>query len=245
MKPVSCVASLTLAVALLPIHAHGQTVELSGNVSIVNDYAFRGISQTLQEPAVQGGIDASGPFGLYAGAWGSSVNFGEDLDGGARAQMELDLYAGIAPSVAGFDADLGVLLYAYPGAASDRSYDFLEFYGGLARSLGPVGLGVSASYSPDYFGGSGTALWTVAEASAGIPSTPVSLDGSLGRQQIEENDVWGTPDYTAWSVGASAEVLGASLRVGATGTDLETNECFAGGSELCEPRLILSVGVGM
>ena len=73
----------------------------------------------------------------------------------------------------------------------------------------------------------------------------MSLDGSFGRQTIEENETWGTPDYTAWSVGASAEVLGASLRAGATGTDLETEECFVGGSELCEPRLILSVGLGM
>src|SRR5688500_15812419 len=63
---------------------------LTGNVGITTDYAFRGISQTLREPALQGGVDLTGPAGMYAGIWGSSLNFGEDLEAGPRAQVEVD-----------------------------------------------------------------------------------------------------------------------------------------------------------
>jgi uncharacterized protein (TIGR02001 family) len=172
------------------------------------------------------------------------VNFGEDLEAGPRAQMELDVFAGIAPSVAGFDLDIGGLLYAYPGAASGRSYNFFEVYGGASRAVGPVGLGVSAAYSPDFFAGSGPALWTMAEASVDIPGTGVGVAGTIGRQQIDDNDIWGTPDYTAWSAGVSTDVLGASISAGATGTSLDEEDCF-GGMEVCGTRLVLGVGLSM
>ena len=216
-------------------------VEFSGNVAIANDYAFRGISQTLEEPAVQGGIDVSGPSGLYLGTWGSSLNFGEDLSIGPRAQMELDIYGGIAPSAAGFDFDLGAIYYAYPGAASIRNYDFYEVYAGVARALGPVSAGINGAYSPDYFGASGDATYGGLDLSFGVPNTPVSVDGTLGYQNVELNSVWGTPDYMAWSVGASAELLGLGFGATVTGTDLDEGDCF-GGTELCNTRFVVSVG---
>src|SRR6185503_8203245 len=47
----------------------------TANVGFVSDYAFRGISQTMGEPAVQGGFDYSHtPTGLYLGIWGSNVS---------------------------------------------------------------------------------------------------------------------------------------------------------------------------
>jgi uncharacterized protein (TIGR02001 family) len=226
------------------VEAQTPEVDLTGNVSIATDYAFRGISQTLEEPAVQGGLDLAFPYGVYAGAWGSSVNFGEDLAGGSRAQMELDFYGGIAPSIAGFDLDLGGIYYWYPGAADARSYNFYELYGGVGRAVGPVGLGASVAFSPDFFGGSGDGLWVGGEASVGIPGTPLTLDGSIGQQSIELNEVFLTPDYLAWTAGIGAEVFGVGLGATITGTDMEEAECF-GGSDLCNTRVILSVGRGM
>ncbi len=220
--------------------ASAQEVEFSGNVAITSDYAFRGISQTLEQPAVQGGLDAAGPFGLYAGVWASSINFGEDLDGSDRAQMELDFYGGIAPSAGGFDFDLGLLYYAYPGALSGLDYNFLEAYAGVAREVGPVSVGLNGAYSPDFFAASGTGLFGSVSASVGLPSAPISVDGSVGRQTIEDNIAFGTPDYTVWSVGLSAEVYGLGVGGAVTGTDLSESDCF-GGSDLCKTRVILNV----
>lgn len=222
--------------------AAAQEVEVAGNVSVVSDYAFRGISQTLEEPAIQGGIDASLPHAVYLGVWGSSVNFGEDLDGGARAQVEMDVYGGIAPSIAGFDVDLGAIYYAYPGAADSRNYNFLEVAASLGRAFGPLSAGVSGAWSPDFYAASGTGLYGAGNVSFGMPNTPISLDGTLGYQGIEKNDVFGTPDYMVWNIGASAEVLGLGIGAGFTGTDLDEEDCF-GGMELCSTRFILSVGI--
>ena len=80
MMSVLAVPALLLATA--PLHAQEEEKSglgdwLSGNVSLTSDYTFRGISQTLQQPALQGGMDLRHPSGFYLGTWGSSVNFGE------------------------------------------------------------------------------------------------------------------------------------------------------------------------
>src|SRR6185437_12234796 len=49
----------------------------SANVGLTTDYVFRGISQSGEEPAIQGGVDFTcGRF--YAGVWGSSIDFDGD-----------------------------------------------------------------------------------------------------------------------------------------------------------------------
>ena len=52
---------------------------LTGNLTVVTDYRFRGISQTFGgsnfwAPAVQGGIDYSHSSGFYVGNWNSNVS---------------------------------------------------------------------------------------------------------------------------------------------------------------------------
>lgn len=42
---------------------------LSGNVGVVSQYVFRGLSQTNGKPAVQGGVDYTHASGLYVGTW--------------------------------------------------------------------------------------------------------------------------------------------------------------------------------
>ena len=213
---------------------------LSGNVSVTSDYAFRGISQTLEEPALQGGFDLEHPSGLYLGFWGSSINFGEaDLSDGGRGQAEMDLYGGFGFSAGGFfDVDLGAIYYGYPGA-SDRNYDFVEFGLGASRGFPMFEGGVSVSYSPDFFAESGEGWYYGLDL--GIPISILTLSGSVGRQTIESNDVFGTPDYYNYGLGLGVGVAGFDLTGSWVGTDLEEGECF-GGSELCESRFIVSIG---
>ena len=62
----------------------GRKFTYSFNIGATSDYVFRGISQSDNDPAIQGGID----FGcgiLYAGAWASLVDFaGRSARGCAR-----------------------------------------------------------------------------------------------------------------------------------------------------------------
>ena len=78
----------TTAVAgLLVASSAASAIEISGNVALTTDYIWRGMSQTDGSPAIQGGFDADFGNGIYAGAWGSNVDFGSDSD----ESMELDL----------------------------------------------------------------------------------------------------------------------------------------------------------
>lgn len=243
----SLVWLVSLAVAPLlsqPLWAQdGPAASLNGNVEIISDYTFRGISQTQEELAIQGGMDLSAPHGLYAGVWGSNLNFGEDI-GVGRAQAEMDVYGGVAPSLAGFDLDLGFIYYGYPGSQRTFNYGYLELGLGAGRELGPVSAGISAMYSPDFFAGSGKGFYLGGTLSGALPSTPLTLSGSLGHQSIEDNAVFGTPDYMDWAAGLSAAVFGLDLGATYVDTNLSRNECF-GGSDLCASRTVFSVGLGL
>ena len=60
--------------------------DISGNVTLASTYDFRGMTQTNQEPAIQGGFDVVTDSGFYIGTWASNIAF----DG----SVEIDLYAG-------------------------------------------------------------------------------------------------------------------------------------------------------
>ena len=84
------------------------------------DYNWRGVTQTAQDPALQGSLDFSTDMGLHGGAWASNVDFG-----GGDPNVEIDLYAGWGGGET-FLWDVGVLYYTYPGASD---LNFTEFYG--------------------------------------------------------------------------------------------------------------------
>jgi len=105
------------------IHA----AEFESNIAITNDYVWRGMTQSNEEPAVSGGFDISAENGAYFGTWGSSIEFGGD-----NASMELDYYFGIANELdSGISYDLGYISFTYPG---DDEADFEEIYLGLGYS---------------------------------------------------------------------------------------------------------------
>jgi uncharacterized protein (TIGR02001 family) len=218
-------------------------VSFTGSVAVATDYTFRGISQTLEEIAIQGGITATNRTGLYLGTWGSSLNFGEASNEN-RAHTEIDVFGGFKRSLSGVDLDLGFIYYAYPGTSNAYEYDFVEFALGLGRVLGPASLGAKVSYSPDYFLASGSGVYVTGSLGYAIPNTPLSLTGAVGHQAIETNSAFGTPDYTDFSVGAWLSRLGVSVGAAFVGTDLGDGDCF-GGSELCKKRVVFSLSRGM
>jgi uncharacterized protein (TIGR02001 family) len=117
---------------------------LTFNVGMVNNYLYRGISQTRGEPAVQGGLDYAHKSGFYVGAWASSIKWIEDNSTSAvsvSGPTELDLYGGykfdLAPGTA---MDVGYLRYEYLNnnlqnntAYSNASTD--EVYVGMSTPL--------------------------------------------------------------------------------------------------------------
>jgi uncharacterized protein (TIGR02001 family) len=94
----------------------------TGNIGVVSDYYFRGISQSWHKPTVQGGMDITHSSGFYAGVWGSGVTPNTYPD----ANTEIDVYAGFngtIPAVEKLGYTVGIYGYMYPGG-SWKKYRF-------------------------------------------------------------------------------------------------------------------------
>ena len=109
----SAVPSLAAAQAATPAAAAPASPHtFAGNLGLVSDYRFRGISQTFKQPAIQGGVDYSHESGFYAGNWNSNVNSGAGFPGGS---IEMDFYGGWKKTWGDWGLDLGAIYYYYPG----------------------------------------------------------------------------------------------------------------------------------
>ncbi len=118
MRLISTSLAAFCLVAAIPALAADPTPEhtFTGNVGIFSQYIFRGLTQTNEKPALQGGFDYAHASGFYAGVWGSNVSWLSDFAPGTSASLELDLYAGYKPTFGDFFLDVGVLRYQYPGS---------------------------------------------------------------------------------------------------------------------------------
>ena len=74
---------------------------------------FRGIAQTFEKPALQGGFDYSHSSGIYLGNWNSNSNEGA---GFPSANLEMDFYGGWKRAFGDFGLDVGAIYYMYPGS---------------------------------------------------------------------------------------------------------------------------------
>jgi uncharacterized protein (TIGR02001 family) len=110
-------AALAASLTLCAAPALAQGLSFSGGMTVTSNYMSRGITQSMNRPALQfwGEVENSG---FYAGVWASSVRLAPD-------QVEVDLYAGYRFSVGAASFDIGYARYLY-----DRTGDCCgELYG--------------------------------------------------------------------------------------------------------------------
>lgn len=116
--PLPIVAGFVAALCLAAAARAEDVPPVTGNVAVVSDYLFRGLTQTWGRPAIQGGADYSQPSGFAAGTWASSVS-DKSYPGGS---MEWDVYASFGRPI---DQDwswrVGAYAYLYPGANLDEA----------------------------------------------------------------------------------------------------------------------------
>ncbi len=72
----------------------------TGNVGLYSQYVFRGISQTNEKPAIQGGFDLGHKSGFYVGTWASNISWLSDGNPDVSASIEWDFYGGYKLSAA-------------------------------------------------------------------------------------------------------------------------------------------------
>ncbi len=121
MTTLARLAAVTALAGTATLATPAMAGDLSGNVSVTNNYIWRGLTQTENEAAVQGGIDYAADSGFYVGTWVSNVNYGAaDV-----YSYEHDMYAGYAFETGALSWDIGYLYYNYD---SEAEFDFGEVY---------------------------------------------------------------------------------------------------------------------
>lgn len=167
---------------VIPASAHTVTA----NIGLVSNYVYRGITQTVGKPAIQGGFDYAHSSGLYAGVWGSNVSWITGSGATGDASLELDTYFGFKNSFAeDFSYDVGYVRYNYLGTytppATYAKADTEEIYG----ALGYKWIAAKYSYSLGKFltvpGASGT---NYVEVNANYPvgDTGFTVGAHIGKQ---------------------------------------------------------------
>lgn len=202
-------------------------VEVSANVGLTTDYRFRGISQTDNEAALQGGFDIAFDSGFYVGTWGSNVDFANSL--------ELDYYVGFGGEISeSLSYDLGYIYYDYPGTDGDDPYQ--EFYGSL--SFGDLTLG--AAYSNDYYFETGEFYYLYGDYGFDL-GQGYNLGLHYGYNSFDEADTFLSKgdDYSDWSVAISKEFAGIEVSLSYVDTDLDESECF--GTDWCDATAVLAI----
>lgn len=197
----------------------------SASVALSSEYVWRGVSQSASDPAISGSIDVAHSSGLYAGVWGSNVDFGTD------ASIELDYYAGFGGEFgeSGVSYDIGGLYYDYP---SEEELDFFEVYGSLGYSFLTAGVAYTA--------------WADSEAledsvyyslDAGYDIGMFSLAAGLGYYDYDNGD-----DYTNYHVGVSTELAGFGLDLTYSDTDSNGEDLFG---DLADSTFIFTISKSM
>lgn len=189
----------TLLAVLLSLGFTAVQAEVTGNLSLNSDYRFRGISQTMQSAAFQGGVDYSHGSGLYIGNWNSNVS--ADQYAGTSG-LESDIYAGIKKQFGQVSVDLGVLRYTYAGASS---FNTTEVY--LGAGVGPISAKVSQS-TTDYFATANSKGTRYYEANLAQPIGPVTLVAHAGYTDVANQTA---NDYKDYSVGISKDLAGFTI----------------------------------
>jgi uncharacterized protein (TIGR02001 family) len=181
--------------------------EVTGNLGLTSDYRFRGISQTQNAPAVQGGIDYNHKSGFYVGNWNSSVSSQMYTNG---AGVESDLYAGFKKDIyKGITIDVGSYNYFYPRATNGTStnFDTYELFAGVG--YGPVSVKYSQSLS-NYFGttNSKNSQYYQADIVQPLGASKISLLAHVGRTEVNNNS---SLNYTDYNVGLGYDLNGWQL----------------------------------
>ena len=184
--------------------------EVTGNLGLTSDYRFRGISQSQNAPAVQGGVDYAHSSGFYIGNWNSSVSSQVYTNGSG---VESDVYAGWKKDIyKGLTLDVGSYNYFYPRATStaNTGSNFNTYEGYIGLGYGPLSAKYSRTLGNGYFGtanAQGTAYYQV-DANYPIAGSKISLLAHAGKTNVANSS---TLDYTDYNFGVGYDLQGWAI----------------------------------
>jgi hypothetical protein len=130
IRTVCAAGALTLSLGGVQTAAAEDPHSFSANIGAVSNYMWRGVSQTQDGPAVQGGLDYAHSSGFYIGTWASNVDF--TVDGAPQISTALVDADGNA-----LLDDNGYPIYGTTGTFNPDSPTYeLDLYTGFGGKIG-------------------------------------------------------------------------------------------------------------
>ncbi|UCC57085.1 MAG: hypothetical protein JSU75_04945 [Gammaproteobacteria bacterium] len=219
------------AVALVTATGGAMANDIEGNVTLASDYVYRGVSQTDNGAAIQGGFDythALEPVSWYVGAWGSNIDsdfFPQD------PVMELDIYTGLTGEVGEFGYDVGWLRYFYPSGSINNTS---EWHAGGSWKW----FGATVYYSKDWFGTDDSAGRLEGTFDYDLPYE-IGLSASVANNYGDGVEAFFDDSYVDWTIGVSKSWMGVDWAATYTDTDISSSDC--GDPDLCDSTFVVSM----
>jgi uncharacterized protein (TIGR02001 family) len=232
MKKISLAVLSALAIASTAVVAEEEKsdgYEISGYLTGTNNFMYRGVSLSKNSAAIQGEVQLSLDSGFYTSVWASNTSLGSSIFEYGGPGLEGNFRAGYANKINDdFSFDVGYLRTFYPGtkqSGGNLNLDFNDFYATIFYKNFSAGV----SYSDDFFGETGSALYTFAEFKAPIIDK-LSLRALVGYTKNSSSDflrLFGAPasNWTHYIVGLSyplpkdLEIAGEFHGVDSNGND--------------------------
>ncbi len=187
--------------------------DIAFGAAVMNDYVFRGVTQSNHKPSVAAYIEprynVTKDIQFYVGVAGESIKFAND------ANAEIDFYGGVRPTFGPFAFDVGFWYYYYPGgtcysggafpncaaaipngnfAKADAS--FYEVYGKVTYTWTDWVFGANEYYTPNFANtgawgnyASGTIKFTAPEKMA-LGPLGWYVSGEFGHQWLGTSDAF-------------------------------------------------------
>ena len=210
-----------------------KSYELTATATMASDYMFRGVSQTLNDPAVHAAFDFSHASGAFAGVWSSNVDSGDSGPLDDEADQEIDIYLGYGNAIGDdWSVDATLIRYLFPGTSSGFDLDWNELQASVHfREY----VSFLVSYSNEvfnlddpgiYYGLAGN--WPLAEN--------FRFTASVGYYDLDEalND-----SYVDWSLGAEADWGMFTARLAYIEADDNADDIF--GLDKADARIFFSL----
>lgn len=178
--------SVLACMSLLAVSAQASAVEMSGTVAVTSDYLVDGVTQTINDPALQLGFTAAFDSGLYMYVWGSQVDFGT----GYKSNAETDWAIGYAGGGENLSYDVALIGYIY--LPNGDGFNFAELSGAIT------------AYDTTF-----KALLSNSYAGSGIASARLKLNHSFAI-----NDSWSVPLELGYNIFADPFDFGYAISDG-------------------------------
>lgn len=170
---------------------------VSANITIANDYVWRGKTQSNNKKTIQGGLDWDAGNGFALGIWGSNVADGS----------EFDYYGSYSGEAGDIGYEIGYIAYRYSKDAAGNRLNFNEAY-------------VGASYSDfglTYYKGNGEKTLEAGDYIEGSYGTSINdIDVSLTVGRYSEAVKGDSNDYKVYGVSLGRSYGGLDYALGFT-----------------------------